>query len=166
VATWSDDGRKKYAEYGPDGEYDGRNLSRWPEGHIRDTGYYLFERGKQEEYVVVFTPGFFVYNDEQCAPDDPRVLALIALVAPVEVRRAAPAPHLPSAPFRSQAIVRWIGRLLQRLALPSQALAKAVATEVHPHAARRRWWPCNTTQPQPQCPHDHGVTGARTAPFF
>ncbi len=56
MATWSDDGRKEYAEYGPDGEYHGRNLSRWPEGHIGDTGYYLFERGKQKEYVVVFTP--------------------------------------------------------------------------------------------------------------
>jgi hypothetical protein len=32
--------------------------------------------------------------------------------------------------------------------LPPQALAAAVATEVHPHAARRRWCPCDTTQQQ------------------
>ena len=37
------------------------------------------------------------YNGEACAPDDPRLLALIAQVAPVEVRPAARAPHPPPA---------------------------------------------------------------------
>ena len=46
-------------------------------------------------------------------------------------------------PLRPHAIVRWISRLV----LPPQALAKATATEVHSHAARRRWWPCDTSQP-------------------
>ena len=36
--------------------------------------------------------GRCTYNFEACAPDDPRLLALTALVAPVEVRPAAPAP--------------------------------------------------------------------------
>jgi hypothetical protein len=39
-------------------------------------------------------------------------------------------------------IVRWIGRLV----LPPQALAAAVAAEVHTHA--RRWWPCDATKQQ------------------
>ena len=102
-------GSKVYAEHGPDGKYDGRHLARWSDGH---TNYRLFERGEEKDSVIVCADGRCWYNYEVCAPDDPRVLALRALVAPVEVRRAAPAPHLPSAPFRSQAIVRWIGRLV------------------------------------------------------
>ena len=42
----------------------------------------------------------------------------------------------------------WAAR---RLVLPPQALVAAVATEVHPHAARRRWWPCDSAQRQPHC---------------
>jgi hypothetical protein len=134
VVTWSD-GSKLYAEHGPDGQYDGRCLGRYANGA---TGYILFERGKRKDYARVRANGRCEYNGEACAPDDPRVLALIAQVAPVEVRPAAPAPHPPATcpPTRPQAIVRWIGRLV----LPPQALAAAVATEVHPHAARRRWW--------------------------
>ena len=37
------------------------------------------------------------YGGKACAPDDPRLLALIAQVGPVEVRPAAQAPHPPSA---------------------------------------------------------------------
>ena len=136
VATWSD-GSKEYAEHGPDGQYDGRRLVRCAYG---DTWYGLFERGKSKDIALVSADGRCKYNGEACAPDDPRVLALIAQVAPVEVRPAAPAPH---PPLRPQAIVRWIGRLV----LPPQALAKTVATEVHSHAARCRWWPCDTSQP-------------------
>ena len=99
------------------------------------------------------------YNGEACAPDDPRLLALIAQVAPVEVRPAAPAPLTRQSPAsRPEAIVRWIGRLV----LPPQALAAAVATEVHPHAARRRWWLRGTAQQQPHCkarPHSDACTG-------
>jgi hypothetical protein len=93
VTTWSS-GSKEYAEYGPDGKYDGRCLSRSAGG---GTFYYLFERGgKMKEYAFVFADGRCTYNDEACAPDDPRLLALVALVAPVEVRPTAPDPHPPS----------------------------------------------------------------------
>jgi hypothetical protein len=85
---------KEYAEYGPDGQYDGRYLGRVAKG---DTGYRLYERGKSKDSADVFADGTCMYNDEDCEPDDPRLLALIAQVAPVEVRPAAPAPHPPSA---------------------------------------------------------------------
>jgi hypothetical protein len=132
-------GDKEYAEHGPDGKYDGRYLYRFPGGH---TSHDLYERGERKVSAFVYPDGLCKYNDEDCAPDDPRLLALIAQVAPVEVRHAAPALHRPSPPTRPSAIVRWISRL----GLPPQALAAAVATEVHPHATRRRCWPCDTAQ--------------------
>jgi hypothetical protein len=145
VVTYSG-GHKIYAEHGPDGQYDGRYLRRWAGGN---TFYYLYERGMWKAFAVVSADGRCMYNGEVCAPDDPRLLALIAQVAPVEVRPAALAPHPPSLPTRTQAVAifRWISRLV----FPPQALAAAVATEVHPHAARRRWWPCGTTQQPPHC---------------
>jgi hypothetical protein len=82
------DGDKVYAEHGPDGKYDGRRLARWADGN---TGYSVLERGEQKDWAAVFAGGSCKYNGEACAPDDPRVLALIAQVAPVEVRPAAPA---------------------------------------------------------------------------
>jgi hypothetical protein len=94
VTTYSN-GAKDYAEHGPDGKCDGRCLGRYAHG---GTDYFLYERGKSKEYVVVYSDGRCTYNHEACAPDDPRLLALIALVAPVEVRPAAPAPHPPIAP--------------------------------------------------------------------
>jgi hypothetical protein len=93
VTTWSN-GWSDYAEHGPDGWFDGRNLGRWDIGH---TNYHLYARGKSKEYAIVFADGRCKYNGEACAPDDPRLLALIAQVAPVEVRLAAPATHPPSA---------------------------------------------------------------------
>jgi hypothetical protein len=87
-------GYKAYAEHGPDGKYDGRCLRRDADGH---TNYRRFERGKPKEYAHVFADGTRVYHGVACAPDDPRLLALIAQVAPVEVRPAAPAPHPPLA---------------------------------------------------------------------
>jgi hypothetical protein len=93
VLTWSS-GLKVYAEHGPDGKCDGRYLGRTANG---DTDYRLFERGKAKDHAVVFADGSCTYNGEVCAPDDPRLLALIAQVAPVEVRPAAPAPHPPIA---------------------------------------------------------------------
>ncbi len=143
VVTYSD-GYKAYAEHGPDGYYDGRGLVRSPNG---DADYDLFERGEKKEIAVVYADGRCLYNGEACAPDDPRVLALIAQVAPVEVRPAARAPHPPLAVHSPPSNLP-----MDRPArLSPQALATAVATEVHPHAARRRWWPCDTTQQQPQC---------------
>jgi hypothetical protein len=109
VATWSN-GTKTYAEHGPDGEFDGRHLRRCPSG---DTGYRLYERGGMKDFALVFADGRCKYNGVACAPDDPRLRALIAQVAPVEVRPAAPAPHpLLGPPLRPHAIVRWIGRLV------------------------------------------------------
>jgi hypothetical protein len=142
VLTWSRGYDKVYAEHGPDGKLNGRYLHRNAFG---STWYRLFERGgKSKERARVSADGTCQYNDEDCAPDYPRLLALIALVAPVEVRPAAPAPHLPSArhsdPTQSSDGSAGLG-------LPPQALAAAVATEVHSHAARRRWSPCDTTQP-------------------
>ncbi len=87
-------GSKHYAEHGPDGKFDGRYLHRYANGN---TFYYLYERGKRKESADVFAGGRCYYNGEDCAPDDPRVLALIAQVAPVEVRPAASAPHPPLA---------------------------------------------------------------------
>jgi hypothetical protein len=89
VFTWPS-GSKDYAEYGPDGKYDGLYLDRWTDGNI---WYRLFERGKSKAFAVVFVNGSCLYDSVFCAPDDPRLLALIAQVAPVEVRPAAPAPH-------------------------------------------------------------------------
>ena len=86
-------GSKDYAEYGPDGQFDGRYFGRSANG---TTGYRLYERGgKQKGFATVFADGSCKYNYCQCAPVDPRLLALIAQVAPVEVRRAAPDPHPP-----------------------------------------------------------------------
>ena len=125
VATWSN-GYKVYAEHGPDGHFDGRYLYRIADGV---NFYRLYERGEPKVYALVSADGYCQYNGEVCAPDDPRLLALIAQVAPVEVCPAARAPHPPLAPpTRPQAIVRWIGRLV----LPLPAPATAVATKVHP----------------------------------
>ncbi len=64
-------------------------MQRWVDGH---TFYNLYERGKPKDYAHVFADGDCRYNFMVCAPDDARLLALIAQVAPVEVRPAAPAP--------------------------------------------------------------------------
>jgi hypothetical protein len=94
VLTWSN-GFKQYAEHGPDGQYDGRYLDRNAGGR---TDYRQYERGEQKNWARVFPNGHYCeYNGEACAPDDPRLLALISQVAPVEVRPAAPAPHPPIA---------------------------------------------------------------------
>jgi hypothetical protein len=136
---------KVYAEYGPDGKYDGRCFERvcW---YPTTTVYSRYERGREKERGKVKARvkdhayvdgaeddgeydgrfGRCKYNGEDCASDDPRLLALIAHVAPVEVRPAAAAPYPQSPPSRPQAIVRWISRLV----LHPQALATAMAAEV------------------------------------
>ncbi len=45
VVTWSD-GDKEYAEYGPNGQCDGRYLFRWAHG---GTYYDLFEHGESKK---------------------------------------------------------------------------------------------------------------------
>ena len=87
-------GTKEYDEHGPDGKYDGRCLDRFAGGN---TFYILWERGNPKEDAYVFANGRCTYNGVGCAPDDPRLLALIAQVAPVEVRPPAPAHLLPLA---------------------------------------------------------------------
>jgi hypothetical protein len=88
MLTWPS-GAKEYAEHGPDGKCDGGYLHRHVNGR---TDYILSERGKWKDHVVVSADGRCSYNCEACAPDDPRLLALLAQVAPVEVRPAARAP--------------------------------------------------------------------------
>ena len=101
VLTWSYV-RKDYAEYGLDGQYDGRNFCRSADGF---TVYRLWERGIEKDGADVSADGRSCrYNGVVCASDDPRLLALIALVSPVEVRRAAPTRQTP--PTGHQAIVR------------------------------------------------------------
>jgi hypothetical protein len=87
------------------------------------------------------------------------LLALIAHVAPVEVRPAAAAPYPQSPPTRPQAIVRWISRLV----LHPQALAKTVATEV---PAPRRTLALVAVRHKPttaalNATRDHAVTRSR-----
>jgi hypothetical protein len=70
--TRKSDGTKTYAEYGRDGQCNGRWLVR---DAIRNTHYRLYERGEQKEYVIVHADGrYCLYNGVFCAPDDPRLL--------------------------------------------------------------------------------------------
>ena len=147
----SSDGHKEYAEYGPDGKFDGRCLYRSAYGH---TSYRLYERGKPKEYAVVYADGRCVYNGVTCAPDDPRLLALTAQVAPVEVRLAAPTHHpplaSPLAPKRSSdgsagsfcPCRRWRPPWPPRCTPTPHAVACGSATQLHRA-------------------HDHAVTLAR-----
>jgi len=73
------DGSKIYAEHGPDGT-SGRYLELDAEGVV---AYIRFECGETDQ-AVVFLGGECDYNGELCDLRDPRVLALIAQVAPVE----------------------------------------------------------------------------------
>jgi hypothetical protein len=168
---------KVYAEYGPDGKYDGRCLVRVC-CDPTTTVYSRYERGREKDHAYVSAawnyeddwkfggPPFDMatarsctYNNEDCASDDPRLLALIAHVAPVEVRPAAAAPYPQSPPTRPQAIVRWISRLV----LHPQALAKTVATEV---PAPRRTLALVAVRHKPttaalNATRDHAVTRSR-----
>ncbi len=85
LTDWS----KHYAEHGPDGQWDGRKVRRTAGG---PTYYSLFERGWERSNAWV-QANACAYDYQVCAPDDPRLLAQIAQVAPVEVRPAAPAAH-------------------------------------------------------------------------
>jgi hypothetical protein len=74
---------KCYAEYGPDGKIHGRYLYLSSEANGL-AGYILFERGVPQDRAWVHHTSEGEYNGEYCAPDDPRILALIARVAPVQ----------------------------------------------------------------------------------
>jgi hypothetical protein len=145
VLTYSNgsrqDGAKQYADYGPDGEYDGRYLGHFPAGY---TVYGLYERGKMTDSAWVFANGSSLYNDVACAPDDSRLLALIAQVAPVEVlvRPAAPGPTRHRPPLASKQSARSAGSFCYRRSrrpwIPRFSPTQS--------AARRPWLPCGTTQ--------------------
>ncbi len=134
-------GHKVYAEHGPDGQFDGRCLHRnayWGNG---GTDYRLYERGKEKESALVLADGRCKYNNVACAPDDPRLLALIAQVAPVEVRPAAPATNPPIAAHSHPG-----NRPMDRPA------------RFAPRRRRRLPWP-------PRCiPTPHAVAGGRATP--
>jgi hypothetical protein len=151
VLTCSD-GSKHYAEHGPDGKCDGRNLDRWADG---DTRYNLYERGKRKEYGYVYAGGRCTYNYVACAPDDPRLLALIAQVAPVEVRPAAPAPHPPLARHSPPS-----HRTMDR---PARfAAAGARRRRGHRGAPRRRTPSLESVRHnQTAAKHDHAATRVR-----
>jgi hypothetical protein len=148
-------GSKEYAEHGPDGQCEGRYLERDADG---STDYFLWERGKAKEYARVFADGGTCeYNGVACVPDDPRLLALIAQVAPVEVRSAARAPHPPLAahsPPSNRPMDRpacFPPRRRWRPPWPPRC------TPIH-----CRWCLRDTTQQQPHCkarPHSDACTG-------
>ena len=143
VTTWWSDGHKEYAEFGPDGNEHGRYLDRLAHGA---TNYCMQECGERKDYAYVSASGRCCeYNGVACAPDDPRFLALIEQVAPVEVRPAAAARQPQSPNSRSQAIVRCAGSFCTRRSSRTPWRPRCTPT------ARRRWWPRETTQQQPHC---------------
>ena len=156
VLTYSN-GAKDYAEHGPDGQCDGRCLDRNADG---DTYYGLFERGETKDCAIVYADGSYcMYNYVACAPDDPRLLALIAHVAPVEVRPAAAAPHSPIArhstpshrPINQPALFAPAGAGDRRghRGAPPTPHAAVGGCAIQPNNSRT-------------APRDHAVTRART----
>lgn len=123
----------EYAEHGPDGHFDGPHLalSAWGTRDFR-----VFRHGEEIEYSSVRPGGSWTgctYKYVACAPDDPRLLALIAQVAPVDVRSASTAPSPVLATLSRRNNRGFAGSFR-----PPQALATAVASEVHTHTARCR----------------------------
>ena len=92
---------KIYAELDFDGKYHGRNLREYKSRRI----YAEYDRGNMKDSVALFTNGKCVYNHEVCARDDPRLLAFLKLVAPVEVLPATAALYPSSPNPRLRAIV-------------------------------------------------------------
>ena len=84
-------GNTEYADHGPDGRFDGRHLFRYTIGTSR---FSIFDRGNRIEFGHVDPGHAHLYNGEVCAPDDPRLLALVARVGPVEVRPSGPFPPI------------------------------------------------------------------------
>jgi hypothetical protein len=140
-----------YAEHGPDGQYDGRYMEHFEQGHIFCTTYSLYERGKENDLAKVSDLGKCEYNGKDCAPDDPRFLALKALVAPVEVRPAAPNPQ--SSSTRPQAIVRCAGSFCTRRRSRTPKPPRCTPT-LHAVAGGRATQ-LNTSR---TAKHDHAVT--------
>ena len=150
------DGSKVYAEYGPDGKYDGRNLDRYASGN---TYYRLFERGERKDWAAVSADGRCTYTGEVCARDDPRVLALIAQVAPVEVRPAARAPS-PSIGPLSPPSNRPMGQPARFAPAGAGDRRGHRGAPPMPHAVAG-WWPGDTPNSSHTAKHVHTVTHAR-----
>jgi hypothetical protein len=156
VATLSN-GSKVYAEHGPDGQCDGRWLWRWADVH---TSYLLFARGEQKESVTVFADGRCKYNGVACAPDDPRLLALIALVAPVEVRPAARTPPPLASPLATkQSSDGSAGSFCPRRRWRPPLPPRCAPT---PHAVAG----CRGTQPNSSRASKHGHAATRSRDRF
>ena len=120
---------KIYAEYGPDGKCDGRYLDR---GYGL-TGYYVFEHGEVKERGWTGSAGS-EYDGAFCAADNPRLLALIAHVAPVEAPARAAANEAKQAvqalPRRLAGLELMVTVMLARYREPtvSSALAGGLMT--------------------------------------
>jgi hypothetical protein len=127
----------------PNGKDHGRYLDRLAHGA---TNYCMQECGERKDYAYVSASGRCCeYNGVACAPDDPRFLALVEQVAPVEVRPAAAARHPPSPTSRPQAIVRCAGSSCTRRSSRTplrprctQARARQGSFVAMPCPARRR----------------------------
>lgn len=119
-----------YAQHGPDGKFDGWYLDKSASGMF--TGYIVFERGVRKQQAWVWADGECDYNDEECAPYDPRLLALIAHVGPVEALASAAAKEAVEAvealPRRLAALELMATLMLARYREPS--VASGLASEL------------------------------------
>ena len=119
-----------YAEHGPDGKFDGRYLDKSTSGMF--TGYVVFERGARKQQAWLWADGECHYNDEECAPDDPRLLALIEHVGPVKALASAAAKEAKEAvealPRRLAALELMVTLMLARYRDP--AVASGLASEL------------------------------------
>jgi len=111
--------KKKFAEYGPDGTFNGRLLICVDE---KAQGYILCDGWPRPKYSLWVYGEELQYNSEFCAPDDPRVLALIAQVSPVEALANAVADEAEDAvanlPRRLAALELMVTVLLARYRKP------------------------------------------------
>ena len=123
-------GSKIYAEHGPDGEFDGRYMDKSSSGMF--TGYVVFERGARKQQAWVWADGECHYNDEECAVYDPRLLALIAHVDPVQALASAAAKEaketVEALPRRLSALELMATLMLARYREP--AVASGLASEL------------------------------------
>ena len=127
-SPWNGD-TKIYAEYGPDGKCHGRYLDRG----YGSAGYYVFEHGEVKERGWTGSAGS-EYDGAFCAADNPRLLALIAHVAPVEAPARAAANEAKQAvqalPRRLAGLELMVTVMLARYREPtvSSALAGGLMT--------------------------------------
>jgi hypothetical protein len=112
---------KVYADHGQDGNYTGRYVDRDDRRYVdrnrkQFACYIMFDGGAAaaagpKEQAWVFPDGECNYNGEVCAQDDPRLLAVIAQVAPVEALANAAAVEALEA---VEAVAQGVGGCLMR----------------------------------------------------